>query len=226
MGRSTRSDGRTDHRPEVQSEDVHALIRALGGGPVDLFASSGGAVTALALVQRHPEDVATLVAHEPPLIGVLPDADGARRAWDVVCERYAERGFGEGMAAFIGFTSWSGEFDDAYLDEPAPDAAALGLPAADDGTRDDPLLSGATSPIIEFRPDTAVLRAVSTRVVVAVGEESGETLTGRTTRHVARLLGQDATVFPSHHDGFVGGGGRPGQPEAFAVRLREVLAGD
>jgi hypothetical protein len=130
------------------------------------------------------------------------------------------------MAAFIGFTSWSGEFDDAYLDEPAPDAAALGLPAADDGTRDDPLLSGATSPIIEFRPDTAALRTVSTRVVVAVGEESGETFTGRTTRHLARLLGQDAAVFPSHHDGFVEGGGRPGQPEAFAVRLREVLAGD
>src|SRR3954453_19568707 len=74
LGRSTRSDGRTDNSPEVQAEDVHALIEALGAGPVELFASSGGAVTALALVTAHPDPVRTLVAHEPPLIPVLPDA--------------------------------------------------------------------------------------------------------------------------------------------------------
>src|SRR5512135_2771285 len=66
LGRSTRKDGRVDHDPKVQAEDLHALIRALGAGPVDMFASSGGAVTALALVTAHPEDVLTLVAHEPP----------------------------------------------------------------------------------------------------------------------------------------------------------------
>jgi len=66
LGRSVRKDGRTDHSPTVQAEDVHAVIEALGGGPVDMFASSGGAVTALALVTAHPDDVLTLVAHEPP----------------------------------------------------------------------------------------------------------------------------------------------------------------
>ena len=54
------------------------MIEALGAGPVELFASSGGAVTALALVTAHPDDVSTLVAHEPPMIPVLPDADGGR----------------------------------------------------------------------------------------------------------------------------------------------------
>ena len=40
----------------------------------------------------------------------------------------------------------------------------------------------------------------------------------------AELLGQQATVFPSHHGGFMGDEfGYPGQPEAFAHRLREVL---
>src|SRR3954462_1550691 len=74
LGRSTRSDGRIDHSPTVQAEDVHALIEALGAGPVEMFASSGGAVTAFALVAAYPDDVLTLVAHEPPLIGVLPDS--------------------------------------------------------------------------------------------------------------------------------------------------------
>ncbi|WP_406637821.1 alpha/beta fold hydrolase [Amycolatopsis sp. WGS_07] len=74
LGRSTRSDGSVENRPEVQAGDVHAVIEALGAGPVDLFASSGGAVTALALVAAYPEDVVTLVAHEPPAISALPDA--------------------------------------------------------------------------------------------------------------------------------------------------------
>src|SRR3954451_7121276 len=42
LGRSTRKDGRIDHSPTVQASDVHAVIEALGGGPVDVFASSGG----------------------------------------------------------------------------------------------------------------------------------------------------------------------------------------
>src|SRR4051794_21054930 len=80
LGRSIRKDGRVDHSPTVQAEDVHAVIEALGAGPVEMFASSGGAVTALALVAAHPGDVAILVAHEPPLIPVLPDAEAAERA--------------------------------------------------------------------------------------------------------------------------------------------------
>src|SRR6478752_7959850 len=84
LGRSTRNDGRVDHSPTVQADDVHAVIEAVGAGPVDMFASSGGAVTALALVAAHPDDVVTLVAHEPPLIDMLPDRDAARRASDAV----------------------------------------------------------------------------------------------------------------------------------------------
>src|SRR3954453_11502531 len=80
LGRSTRKDGRGDHSPTVQATDVHAVIETLGAGPVEMFASSGGAVTALALVAAWPDDLITLVAHEPPLIPVLPDAEAAERA--------------------------------------------------------------------------------------------------------------------------------------------------
>jgi pimeloyl-ACP methyl ester carboxylesterase len=80
LGRSVRKDGRVENTPTLQAADVHAVIEALGVGPVEMFASSGGAVTALALVTAHPDDLTTLVAHEPPIIPVLPDADAAERA--------------------------------------------------------------------------------------------------------------------------------------------------
>ena len=66
LGRSARTDGDTTNSPQQQAEDLHALIGVLG--PVDLFGSSGGAVTALQLVSTHPDDVRTLVAHEPPIL--------------------------------------------------------------------------------------------------------------------------------------------------------------
>ncbi len=224
LGRSTRSDGRVDNTPEVQARDVHAVIEALDAGPVEMFASSGGAVTALALVAAHPDDVSTLVAHEPPLIPVLADAVAAERARAAVRDAYDAGGRGVGMAAFIAMTSWPGEFTDAYFALPAPDPAAFGMPCEDDGSRDDPLLSDRSWAITSYRPDVDALAEAPTRVVIAVAEESGSGFTGRTSHATADLLSQRATVFPSHHGGFLGAeSGYAGQPVAFADRLRAVL---
>jgi pimeloyl-ACP methyl ester carboxylesterase len=224
LGRSNRKDGRTDHDPEVQAADVHALIQALGAGPVEMFASSGGAVTALALVAAYPDDVTVLVAHEPPLIPVLPDAAAAERARAGFRDAYEAKGSGAGMAAFIAMTSWQGEFTEDYFAQPAADPAAFGMPTEDDGTRDDPLLSDRSWAVSSYRPDVDALAAAPTRVVIAVGEETGNTFTGRTAEATAELLGQEVTVFPSHHGGFAGDEfGYPGQPEAFARRLVDVL---
>jgi pimeloyl-ACP methyl ester carboxylesterase len=227
LGRSTRKDGRVDNAPEVQEDDVHAVIEALGTGPAEMFASSGGAVTALALGAAYRNDVTTLVAHEPPLIPVLPDAEAAERARAGVRDAYQAKGSNAGMAAFIAMTSWRGEFTDEYFAQPAPDPALFGMPTEDDGSRDDPLLSDRSWPISSYRPDVEALAAAPTRIVIAVGEESHDTFTGRTAVATAELLGQQATVFPSHHGGFLGGEfGYAGQPEAFARRLREVLGND
>ena len=224
LGRSTRSDDRTDNDPEVQAKDVHAVIATIDAGPVELFASSGGAVTAFALVTAHPDDVVTLVAHEPPLIDMLPDADQARAAQQATQAIYHEKGWGAGMADFMAMTMWRGEFTDEYAAQPAPDPAQFGMPTEDDGSREDPLLSGVSNPITDYRPDVDALNAAPTRVVVAVGIESDGVFTGRTAVATAEALGQQATVFPSHHGGFMGGEfGYAGEPEAFAARLREVL---
>jgi pimeloyl-ACP methyl ester carboxylesterase len=227
LGRSTRKDGRVDNSPTTQADDVHALIEALGAGPVEIFGSSGGAVTALALVAAYPNDVTTLVAHEPPLISVLPDAGAAERAEATFRDAYQAKGRGAGMAAFIAMTSWRGEFTDEYFSRPLPDPAQFGMTTEDDGSRDDPLLSGRSRAVTSYRPDFETLRAAPTRIVIAVGEESIGTFTGRTSVATAGRLRQQATVFPSHHGGFMGGEfGYPGKPEAFAHRLREVLSQD
>jgi pimeloyl-ACP methyl ester carboxylesterase len=223
LGRSTRHDGRTEHTPEQNADDLHRVIEAVGG-PVEMFASSGGAVSALALVAAHPGDVSTLVAHEPPLLALLPDADGAFAAERGVQAAYHDKGWGHGMAAFIALTSWQGEFPDDFTAVSAPDPAAFGLPMDDDGSRDDPLLSGASNAITAYRPDVAALASAPTRVVVAVGVESRGLLTGRTSVAAAEILGQEVIVFPSNHGGFLGGEfGQRGEPEAFAARLREIL---
>src|SRR5687767_13101386 len=103
--RSTKSDPTSESTPDMHADDLHRLIEALGAGPVDLFASSGGAVNALALVARHPGDVRTLVAHEPPLASVLPDRDHAMAAARAIKETYERSGWGAGMAHFIAVVS-------------------------------------------------------------------------------------------------------------------------
>jgi pimeloyl-ACP methyl ester carboxylesterase len=224
LGRSVRHDGRSDHSPEQNGEDMHSVIAALGAGPVEMFASSGGAASALALVAAYPDDVSLLVAHEPPMLAILPDADRALAAERDVQMTYHERGWGWGMARFIALSSWQGEFDDDFAAQAAPDPAQFGLPTDDDGSRDDPLLSGASNPITGYQPKVRALAEAPTRVVIAVGRESEGTVTGRTSVAAAGSLGQEVTVFPSHHGGFLGGEfGQYGEPEAFAGRLRQVL---
>src|SRR5207342_881234 len=117
--------------PDQHADDLHRLIDDLGMGQVDLFASSGGAVNALALVAKHPEDVRTLVAHEPPLASILSDREYAMAATRAVSETYQRSGWGAGMAHFIAVTSHQGPFTAEIAGQPAPDPAMFGMPAED-----------------------------------------------------------------------------------------------
>ncbi len=225
-GRSVRRDGDAAYTADRNATDIHRVIEALEVGPVEMFASSGGAVSAFSLIATHPEDVTTLVAHEPPMLAMLPDSERAFAAERAVQEAYAERGWGHGMAAFLAMSSWSGEFTDEFAKRPLPDPAEFGLPTEDDGSRDDPLLSGLSNPITAYRVDFDALTAASTRIVIGVGVESRNEITGRTAAAVAQALGTEAVEFPGDHGGFLGGEfGQSGEPEAFAATLRRVLDG-
>jgi pimeloyl-ACP methyl ester carboxylesterase len=225
-GRSQRTDGASETTPDEHADDLHRLIAALDAGPVDIFASSGGAVNALALVARHPEQVKTLVAHEPPASKVLPDREPVLAASTDIHETYQDSGFGPAMAKFIALVSHEGPVPAGFADRPAPDPASFGLPAEDDGSRNDPLVGQNMISCSHYQHDFDAIRSAPTRVVIGVGAESGQLLAGRAAGAVAERLGTTPVTFPGGHDGFLGGEyGRMGDPDAFATTLRQVLTG-
>lgn len=223
--RSLKADPASSSAPEVHADDLHRLIAELDLGPVDVFASSGGAVNALALVATHPEQVRTLIAHEPPLASILPDRENALAVCRAVHETYEQRGFGAGMAHFIAVVGYQGPVTAEFAAQPGPDPAMFGLPTEDNGDRSDELLGRFIVPGTHFEPDFEALRTASTRVVLAAGVESDGLLGYRGAEAAAGRLGTTPVIFPSHHGGFLGGEyGQAGDPDAFAAKLREVLA--
>lgn len=218
VGRSPRADGVTGATPDEHAEDLHRLISEFDVGPVDIFASSGGAVNALALVTRHPEQVRTLVAHEPPLATVLPDRDDALAVTEDIHQTYERDGLGPAMAKFIAFTSVRGPTP-ADFPNHAPNPADVGLPTEDDGSRDHPLLGPHMIYVTRYEPDFDHLREASTRIVVAAGAESEGMFPYRAALAVAERLGTELVIFPSHHGGFH----EQGDPDAFAATLHRLL---
>ena len=224
--RSVKTDVTSPVDPDVHADDIHRVISAVGLGPVDLFASSGGAVNALALVARYPDDVTTLVAHEPPLAAVLPDSAAALAACRAVARTYQEKGFGAGMAHFIAVASHEGEFDDGFATQPGPDPAMFGMPTDDDGDRTDPLMGQNMITCTHYEPDLHALEKAATGIVIAAGENSGQTMASRTAHALAGQMGVAVRLFPGDHAGFLGGEyEQMGEPDTFAVALREVLSG-
>jgi pimeloyl-ACP methyl ester carboxylesterase len=231
IGRSQRTDAAKESTPEQHADDLYRLIAALDAGPVDIFASSGGAINALALAARHPEQVHTLVAHEPPTAQVLPDREQALAAVADMRETYERQGFGPAMVKFISLTSLKGPVPPDFTRQPFPSPADFGLPGEDDGSRDDPLFRQNLIGVTHFQPDFEALHAALTRgasrIVIAAGAESEGELAHRAALAIAERLGKEAVIFPSHHGGFLGGEfGYSGQPEAFAAKLRQVLSED
>ncbi|WP_329389265.1 alpha/beta hydrolase [Streptomyces sp. NBC_01351] len=224
VGRSRRTDGAPENTPEEHADDLRRLIEALGTGPVDVFASSGGAVNALALVERHGPLVRTLVAHEPPTADVLPDRKVALEVCADIHATYLRDGMGPAMVKFFAVAARKGPFPADWAGEPVPSPAQFGLPTEDDGSRDDPLLGQNMRACTGYRPGFDALRAAPTHIVIAAGKESEGEFPARAAAEIAASLGTELSVFPSHHGGFLGGEyGQQGAPAEFAEALREAL---
>ena len=160
------------------------------------------------------------MAHEPPAFEDLPDREPVRAACVDIHETYLRSGFGPAMAKFIALVSYDGPLPPDYAGRPAPNPADFGLPAQDDGSRDDPLVGLNMIPRTYYQHDFSALRAAPTRVVLGVGADSGRMVAGRGAVAVAGRLGTAPVTFPGGHDGFL----QP-DPDAFATTLRKVLAG-
>lgn len=208
---------------EIHGDDFHRVVEATGLGPVDVFGSSGGAMAALPWVIAHPDEVRTLVAHEPPLSALLEDSEMALKVNADIVETYQRDGYGPAMAKFIQVVMHVGPLPDDYLDQSGPDPAHFGMPTEDDGSRDDLLLAHNLA-MPPLHPDANALHASGVRIVPAIGAEGEGTMARRGGEALAALLGMEPVVFPGDHGGFVTSEWSPNNdPAAFASKLREVL---
>ena len=211
IGRSPLNDPEQDSTPRLRADDVVALLDALGADRADLLGSSGGAVTALAAAVHHPDRFGTVIAHEPPVLGVLPDADAQHAATEAIIETYRRDGAGAAFGAFManaGFPVPEGDGQER-ASEPEPGGQDL----ADAHRFFVHELRGTT----RYAPDTDALRTGPVRVVVGLGTESSPLLTDRTSRELAGLLGDGPVMFPGGHGGFTD------DPAGFAQTLLRVL---
>ena len=222
-GRSEPMDRTQVRTPELHADDLHRLISALNAGPVDIFASSGGAINGSRWWRgiRRTCARSSRTNHRPRRC--CRTASRRRPRSRTFRKTYEREGFGPAMAKFIVLTSLQGPIPADFAQRPA-NPAAFGLPTADDGARDDPLLGASFVPITHYVPDFNALRAAPARIVIAAGIESEGTMAHRAALAIAERLNQEAVIFPSHHGGFLGGeSGYRGDPDAFAATLRRVL---
>jgi pimeloyl-ACP methyl ester carboxylesterase len=203
--------------PELLAEDVYRVLDSVSDEPAAILGSSGGAVTGLALVTAQPERVSVLVAHEPPLVTLLSNAEEELAEVQEIYQTYLRAGSEAAMRRFllsIGVLGEEGARQFAAMPVPEP-VPAPAVPQTDN----DFFYANQIRATTSYRPDGERLSRASTRIVVGVGAISAGQLAHRCGRALAEHLGLPATEFPGDHGGFAG------EAPAFADRLREVLAG-
>lgn len=215
--RSTVTDRTRATPPEVLADDVHRVLTFVTDEPATILGSSGGAVTGLALVTAHPDRVSTLVAHEPPLLTLLDNADEELATVESIYQTYLRSGGDAAMRHFLLAIGVLGD-EGARQFAASPEPKAVPAPAVP-VTDNDFFYANQIRATTSYRPDLAAVQAAPTRIVVGVGATS----TGQTAHRggvaLAQALGVPATVFPGDHGGFMGAAAE------FADRLREVLDG-
>lgn len=207
---SVLDDPDADCVPQQRADDLARLLRHVDAGPATVLGSSGGAVTALALLQAHPELTRTVIAHEPPLIPLLEDRAKHVAANDDVIATFVA---GDRLGAIRKFMATAGlvmpeeVFRQVFGGEtsPAEDASERFFYLHE--------LRGTTA----WEPDLDALRASASRLVIGIGENSAGQLCDRTSRALAAELHIEPTMFPGGHGGFME------DPAKFAARLREVI---
>jgi pimeloyl-ACP methyl ester carboxylesterase len=210
INRSSVEDPGQDSTPELRADDLSRLLAQLDAGPAAVLGSSGGAVGVLALAQAHPEQVHTVIAHEPPLIELLPDRAERHAGNEDVIARWFAGDYAGSWRAFVGNADIylpEGVIEMMFAGEPDPQAIA------DTSYQNGHMLR----PTTHWQPDISALRSAATRVAVGIGETSAGQLCDRTSRALAAALGVEPTMFPGGHTGFAE------DPDGFAARLRSVL---
>jgi len=235
VGESSVDDPSLPITPEIEADDLAAIVDELGLGPAAMMGTSGGAVAGLAFATKHSDKITTLIAHEAPAADLLPDAGAVRAAVDAIEDAYRSAGSGVAWGAFASLVMHQGpvpadgvppaawpppgveDEQDASADDQPSDAAPP-EPSAKQQADDGLFFLRMLKPFTRYAPDVDALRDGPVRVRVAVGAGSGPEVARRSAEALADRLGQTAVEFPSHHAGFME------DPAGFATAVREVLA--
>lgn len=212
----SRLDGPGEDVPvEVHADDAYRLLKAVGDQPAFVLGHSGGAIITLGLVERHPELVQTLVAHEPPLVELLPEGDERRNDGQKIYDTYLKEGAGAAMEQFMATAGMDESTAPVEMSPEAQEFMAQQMASMEQNL--DFFFAHYLLPITSYMPDIATLQGASSKVLVGVGEASVGQETYETALALAERLGTEAVVFPGDHIGMAT------HPEAFAEKLDEVF---
>ena len=181
------------------ADDVQRLLAEVADGPAYVFASSGGGLTAMDHVVRHPEQVRAVVLHEPPVTRYLDPAMLA--GGPDIPQIYREQGVGAAISAFLRM---------AGIEPPAETPSGMEANFAY-------FFGHLMRAIGEYSPDIDALKTIPARVIVGVGEKTAGTVAHDSALGLAADLGRTAEQFPGDHGGFMA------EPVEFAARLHEIL---
>ncbi|WP_020522873.1 alpha/beta fold hydrolase [Catelliglobosispora koreensis] len=210
INRSRLNDPSRDSTPELRAEDLSRLLTHLGRGPAVVLGSSGGAVTALAHAQAYPNQVHTVIAHEPPFYSLLEDREERMAGAEDIIATFKAGDIGGAWFKFlVNANIQLSEEEMASMAPAEPDPQHN----ADQHYSFVHMLRGT----VAWEPDLQKLRSGTPKIVVGIGESSIGQLCDRVSRALARELNTSPAMFPGGHLGFLE------KPEAFAVRLRDLL---
>jgi pimeloyl-ACP methyl ester carboxylesterase len=202
----------------LHADDAAAIIRAGGSWPAYVYGNSGGGTIGLELAARHPDLVRTLIAHEAPVMELLPDAARWRSALADIYETYRAEGVFPAMAKFGALVEEGGPRYTEEMGEKPPspeEEEAIGRMAGNL----DLFIAHEIRQIGAYVPAFAVLQSVAPRIVSAAGETSGRQAARRAALALAERLESAVAYLPGGH------GGWGSDPQEFAERLDELLKG-
>ena len=189
---------------QTHSEDARRLLDELADGPAFIFGSSAGALIGLDLAIRHPSLIKMLVAHEPPVEGLLDDFDQIQ---EEIHQSYLREG---GMVAMYKMARQLNlNYDDL---EPG-----VVLPQRDPRASKPPNFGYTFLAVHHYRLDVNALAFCGVKIVLAGGITGQSNPAYRSTLALADRLGKSLVHFPSHHAGYIS------HPRAFAACLEDVL---
>jgi pimeloyl-ACP methyl ester carboxylesterase len=227
VGESTVDDPSLAVTPEIEADDLAQIVDALNGERADVFGSSGGAVAALAFAARHADKAGTVIAHEPPVAELLPDAPYIRAVVDDVENAYRTDGTGAAWGKFVSLVMYDGQVTEdgvppaAWPPPGAEQPEGQGAPpqrSVKEQADDELFLLRMLKPFTRYEPDVDVLRSAGPTVVVAVGDSSHGEISCRSAEALAQQLGSPPVRFPGDHGGFMA------DPAGFAAAIRQTCA--